>query len=141
VESSSTNAYWHTNSEGVYFFNIHIHSKIHSSTGSTTSDTWIFGPLSGLIVHLMLLEDNSRVDSTSNATGCLNMLNSTRPVGGLHGIAYYPTNISPSTNTNGIAYVVLNFGYSSSVKLCINSHQWSRIWYCCPSYIYSSLGS
>jgi len=133
VESSSTNAYWYTNS-GVYYFNIHIHNKIDSSIGSTNSSTWIFGPLPGI-------EDNSGVDRTPNVTACLNMLNSTRPGGGLHSIAYYPTNISPSTNTNGIAYVVLNFGYSSSVKLCINSHQWSRIWYCCPSYIYSSLGS
>jgi len=27
VESSSTNAYWYTNSEGVIYFNIHIHNK------------------------------------------------------------------------------------------------------------------
>jgi len=99
VESSSTNAYWYTNSEGVYYLNIHIHNKIDSSA---TSGTWIFGPLLGI-------EDNSGVDSTPNVTTYLNMLNSTRLGGGLHSIAYYPTNISPATNTNGIA-VVLNFG-------------------------------
>jgi len=36
------------------------------------------------------------------------MLNSTGPGGDLYSIAYYPTNISSSTNPNGIA-VVLNF--------------------------------
>jgi len=102
VEASATNAYWYTNSEGVYYFNIHIHNKIDSSPGSTTSRTWIFGPLPGI-------QCNSAVNSTPNVTACLNMLNSTGQ-GGLHSsIAYYPTNISPSTNTNGIALVVLNF--------------------------------
>jgi len=101
VESSSTNPYWYTNS-GVYYFNIHIHNRIDSSAGSTTSGSWIFSPLPGI-------EGNSRVDSTPNVTTCLNMLNSTRLGGGLHSIAYYPTNISPATNINGIA-VVLNFG-------------------------------
>jgi len=47
VESSSTKAYWYTNSEGVIYFNIHIQNKIDSPAGSTTSGTWIFGPLLG----------------------------------------------------------------------------------------------
>jgi len=34
VESSSTNAYWYTNSEGVIYFNIHMHNKIDSSARS-----------------------------------------------------------------------------------------------------------
>jgi len=36
------------------------------------------------------------------------MLNLTGLGGGLYSLAYYPTNISPSMNTNGIA-AVLNF--------------------------------
>jgi len=70
-------------------------------TSTSIYITRIFGPLLGT-------EDNSGVNSTPNVTTCLNMLDSTGLGGGLFSIAYYPTNISPSTNNNGIA-VVLNF--------------------------------
>jgi len=57
VESSSTNTYWYTSSEDVYYFNIHIHNKIDSSAGSTCQNLAHFQGLKatlGLIVHLML---------------------------------------------------------------------------------------